>query len=173
MNITTKYETGDIVYAVHPCKVIYGGQIILNTGLPGMENNGMGQNQPYTDDIYIVSPHEVKNIMVSCKSASKAEMKYELLNGVIRSEKEIFASFEDAAEYAVGLYGEPAGKYNRLGEDDRAWEHGNEESRTEKLKEIICKKLQQSMKALLSYEQLERFQEEFIKATQGLVIREA
>ena len=104
MNITTKYETGDIVYAVHPCKVIYGGQIILNTGLPGMENNGMGQNQPYTDDIYIVSPHEVKNIMVSCKSASKAEMKYELSNGVIRSEKEIFASFEDAAEYAVGLY---------------------------------------------------------------------
>jgi len=155
MNITTKYETGDIVYAVHPCKVIYVGQIILNTGLPGMENNGMGQNQPYTDDIYIVSPHEVKNIMVSCKSASKAEMKYELSNGVIRSEKEIFASFEDAAEYAVGLYGEPAG------------------SRTEKLKEIICKKLQQSMKALLSYEQLERFQEEFIKATQGLVIREA
>ncbi len=173
MNITTKYETGDIVYAVHPCKVIYGGQIILNTGLPGMENNGMGQNQPYTDDIYIVSPHEVKNIMVSCKSASKAEMKYELSNGVIRSEKEIFASFEDAAEYAVGLYGEPAGKYNRLGEDDRVWEHGKEESRTEKLKEIICKKLQQSMKALLSYEQLERFQEEFIKATQGLVIREA
>jgi hypothetical protein len=138
-----------------------------------MENNGMGQNQPYTDDIYIVSPHEVKNIMVSCKSASKAEMQYELSNGVIRSEKEIFASFEDAAEYAVGLYGEPAGKYNRLGEDDRAWAHGNEESRTEKLKEIICKKLQQSMKALLSYEQLERFQEEFIKATQGLVIREA
>ena len=133
----------------------------------------MGQNQPYTDDIYIVSPHEVKNIMVSCKSASKAEMKYELSNGVIRSEKEIFASFEDAAEYAVGLYGEPAGKYNRLGEDDRVWEHGKEESRTEKLKEIICKKLQQSMKALLSYEQLERFQEEFIKATQGLVIREA
>ena len=173
MNITTKYETGDIVYAVHPCKVIYGGQIILNTGLPGMENNGMGQNQPYTDAIYIVSPHEVKNIMVSCKSASKAEMKYELSNGVIRSEKEIFASFEDAAEYAVGLYGEPAGKYNRLGEDDRVWEHGKEESRTEKLKEIICKKLQQSMKALLSYEQLERFQEEFIKATQGLVIREA
>ncbi len=173
MNITTKYETGDIVYAVHPCKVIYGGQIILNTGLPGMENNGMGQNQPYTDDIYIVSPHEVKNIMVSCKSASKAEMKYELSNGVICSEKEIFASFEDAAEYAVGLYGEPAGKYNRLGEDDRVWEHGKEESRTEKLKEIICKKLQQSMKALLSYEQLERFQEEFIKATQGLVIREA
>ena len=173
MNITTKYETGDIVYAVHPCKVIYGGQIILNTGLPGMENNGMGQNQPYTDDIYIVSPHEVKNIMVSCKSASKAEMKYELSNGVIRSEKEIFASFEDAAEYAVGLYGEPAGKYNRLGEDDRVWEHGKEESRTEKLKEIICKKLQQTMKALLSYEQLERFQEEFIKATQGLVIREA
>ena len=173
MNITTKYETGDIVYAVHPCKVIYGGQIILNTGLPGMENNGMGQNQPYTDDIYIVSTHEVKNIMVSCKSASKAEMKYELSNGVIRSEKEIFASFEDAAEYAVGLYGEPAGKYNRLGEDDRVWEHGKEESRTEKLKEIICKKLQQSMKALLSYEQLERFQEEFIKATQGLVIREA
>ena len=145
----------------------------MNTGLPGMENNGMGQNQPYTDDIYIVSPHEVKNIMVSCKSASKAEMKYELSNGVIRSEKEIFASFEDAAEYAVGLYGEPAGKYNRLGEDDRVWEHGKEESRTEKLKEIICKKLQQSMKALLSYEQLERFQEEFIKATQGLVIREA
>ena len=71
------------------------------------------------------------------------------------------------------LYGEPAGKYNRLGEDDRVWEHGKEESRTEKLKEIICKKLQQSMKALLSYEQLERFQEEFIKATQGLVIREA
>ena len=173
MNITTKYETGDIVYAVHPCKVIYGGQIILNTGLPGMENNGMGQNQPYTDDIYIVSPHEVKNIMVSCKSASKAEIQYELSNGVIRSEKDVFISFEDASEYAVGLYGEPAGKYNRLGEDDRAWGHGKEESRTEKLKEIICKKLQQSMKAVLSYEQLERFQEEFIKATQGLVIREA
>lgn len=169
MNVTTKYQTGDIIYAVHPCKVIYGGQIILNTGLPRMENNGMGQNQPYTDDIYIVSPHEVKNIMVSYKSASKAEIQYELSNGVIRNEKDVFISFEDAAEYAVGLYGKSARKYDGSGMDDNAWENG----RTEKLKEIICKKLQQSMKAVLSYEQLERFQEEFIKATQGLVIREA
>lgn len=44
MNVTTKYEIGDIVYAVHPCKVIYGGQIILNTVLPGMENNGMASH---------------------------------------------------------------------------------------------------------------------------------
>ena len=30
MNITTKFETGSVVYAVHPCKLVCGGQIQLN-----------------------------------------------------------------------------------------------------------------------------------------------
>lgn len=160
MNIATKYEIGDIVYAVHPCKVIYGGQIVLNEDIFGKESAGTNQQYPKMDDVYIVSPHQVMNITASCKQGFSTEILYELSNGVMRTEKDIFASFEDAAEYAVMMYGESSGKSREYG-------------RTGSLKENICKKLQQVLKAVLSYDQLERFEEEFVKATQGLVFKEA
>lgn len=160
MNITTKYEIGDIVYAVHPCKVIYGGQIVLNEDIFGKESAGTNQQYPKMDDVYIVSPHQVMNITASCKQGFSTEILYELSNGVMRTEKDIFASFEDAAEYAVMMYGESSGKSREYG-------------RTGSLKENICKKLQQVLKAVLSYDQLEHFEEEFVKATQGLVFKEA
>ena len=160
MNITTKYEIGDIVYAVHPCKVIYGGQIVLNEDIFGKESAGTNQQYPKMDDVYIVSPHQVMNITASCKQGFSTEILYELSNGVMRTEKDIFASFEDAAEYAVMMYGESSGKSREYG-------------RTGSLKENVCKKLQQVLKAVLSYDQLERFEEEFVKATQGLVFKEA
>jgi len=163
MNITTKYEIGDIVYAVHPCKVIYGGQIVLNEDISGMESSGINQQYPQADDIYIISPHKVMNITASCKKGFSTEILYELSNGVIRTEKDIFASFEDATEYAVMMYGESSGK------SDRSGEYG----RTGSLKENVCKKLQQALKSVLSCDQLERFEEEYVKATQGIVFKEA
>lgn len=163
MNITTKYEIGDIVYAVYPCKVIYGGQIVFNEDISGMESEGTNQQHPKMDDVYVVSPHQVINITASCKKGFSTEILYELSNGVMRTEKDIYASFEDAAEYAVMMYGEFSGK------SDRSGEYG----RTGSLKENVCKKLQQALKSVLSCDQLERFEEEYVKATQGIVFKEA
>ena len=112
MNITTKYETGDVVYAVHPCQVINNGQVILNEGTLRMEPDEAGQDF-HADDIYIVSPHEVRNITVFCSKGSKTEIIYELSNGTKRTEQELFASFESAAEYAVTLYEKASGKYGK------------------------------------------------------------
>ena len=47
MNITTKFAIGSIVYAVHSCK------LVCNT------------SQANTDNVYIVSPHEVKAVTAS------------------------------------------------------------------------------------------------------------
>lgn len=163
MNITTKYEIGSMVYVVHPCKMIYGGQIILNEDMSSMESAGTNQQYPQADDVYIVSPHQVVNVTASCKKGFSTEIMYELSNGVMRTEKDIFASFEDAAEYAVMMYGEFFGK------SDGSGEHG----RTGILKENVCRKLQHVLKTVLSCDQMERFEEEFVKATQGLVFKEA
>lgn len=160
MNITTKYETGDIVYAVHPCRLI-GGKVIIN-GRESDRNYSPDHWQTYGDDIYIVSPHEVRNVTVFCNGKSAADIRYELSGGTVRREKDVSASFDDAAGYAVRLYEQSAGKSDRPGESGR----------TEILKENVCGKLQQALKAVLSSDQLERFQEEFMKATQGLVFRE-
>ena len=151
MNITTKYETGDVVYAVHPCQVINNGQVILNEGTLRMEPDEAGQDF-HADDIYIVSPHEVRNITVFCSKGSKTEIIYELSNGTKRTEQELFASFESAAEYAVTLYEKASGKYGKVAVD-----HGN----VGILKESVCRRLQHALKAVLTYEQLERFEEEF------------
>jgi hypothetical protein len=69
MNITTKYETGDIVYAVHPCKVIYGGQIILNH--IRVHSPPLGA--------YKLIPNEVRlgRIPRSCKAGGKCQMAFE------------------------------------------------------------------------------------------------
>jgi len=163
MNITTKYEIGNIVYAVHPCQIVCNGQTMLNDGMLCMEPGGADQKQAHAEDIYIVCPHEIKNIMVTCQKDLKTEIQYELSNGIIRTENNIFASFEQAAEHAVILYGESAGQYDVPGKDVKGGI----------LKEIVCKKLQRALKAVLSFEQLERFEEEFIIATQGLVFKEA
>ncbi len=158
MNITTKFETGSIVYAVHPCRLICGGQILLNAGT--------GQKHIHGEDIYIVSPHEVRGITASCRKNSETEILYELSDGATRTEQELSASFEDAADHAVRLYEKTCsgidGKYGSMGS-----------TRNEIMKEAVCRKLQQALKAVLSCEQLERFEEEFLKATQGLVFREA
>lgn len=100
MNITTRYGTGDVVYAIHPCQVINNGQIILNEGTLRMEANGADQGHFNAENIYIVSPYEVKSITVFCNKGSKTEIIYELSNGTKRTEQEIFAAFESAAEYA-------------------------------------------------------------------------
>lgn len=164
MNITTRYGTGDVVYAIHPCQVINNGQVILNEGTLRMELNEASQGHFNVDDIYIVSPHEVRNITAFCNKGSKTEIIYELSNGTKRTEQELFASFESAAEYAVTLYEKASGKYGKVAVD-----HGS----TGILKESVCRRLQHALKAVLSYEQLERFEEEFLIAMQGLVFREA
>lgn len=163
MNITTTYGTGDVVYAIHPCQVINSGQVILNEGTLRMEPDEAGQDF-HADDIYIVSPHEVRNITVFCNKGSKTEIIYELSNGTKRTEQELFASFKSAAEYAVTLYEKASGKYGKVAVD-----HGSAGI----LKESVCRRIQHALKAVLSYEQLERFEEEFLIATQGLVFREA
>ena len=163
MDIRTKYEIGSIVYAVHPCKLVCGCQVVLNGEAIGMKLGGDNQGQVYAEDIYIVSPHEVRNITVSCNKSQETDIQYELSNGVTREEGDLFASFEEAAGYAVSLYGESSGGYGVQEENGRNC----------RLKEIVCQKLQQALKAVLSYEQLERFGEEFEKATQGMVFKEA
>lgn len=164
MNITTKYVTGDVVYTIHPCQVINNGQVILNEGTLRMEPNEADQEYFHADGIYIVSPYEVKSITVFCNKGSKTEIIYELSNGTKRTEQELFASFESAAEYAVTLYEQASGKYGKVAVD-----HGS----TGVLKESVCRRLQHALKAVLTYEQLERFEEDFLIATQGLVFREA
>lgn len=158
MNITTKFETGSVVYAVHPCRLICGGQILLNAET--------GQNQAHADDIYIVSPHEVRGITASCRKNSGTEILYELSDGAVRTEQELSASFGEAADRAVRMY-EKAGS----GIDGKYGSTGC--TRNEILKGAVCRKLQQALKAVLSCDQLDRFEEEFLKATQGLVFREA
>lgn len=145
MNITTKFAIGSIVYAVHSCK------LVCNT------------SQANTDNVYIVSPHEVKAVTASSGKGLETEILYELTGGIICKEKEVFSSFNEASEYAAGLY-EKSGKSYGASEDC---------DKTCILKEMICRKLQQPLKAVLSCEQLERFEEEFMKATQGFVFREA
>lgn len=168
MDITTKYEIGSIVYAIHPCKLVYGGQVILNGDMPGMESAGTNQ-YPHMDDVYIVSPHRVIGITASCSGKFKIEAEYKLSGGITRSEMDVFASFEEAAGHAVVLYGKPAGKYVEAGKHDGLGNFGGNDM----LKKMTCKKLQLALKTVLSCDQLERFEEEFLKATQGLIIMEA
>ena len=162
MNITTKYGIGNIVYAVHPCRIICNGKVIMSECAFDVDKSS-SHIQPHGDDIYIVSPHEVKNVTVSCNGESETDIQYELSNGIIRREKDLFASFDDAARYAVMLYGQSAGECGGIGDTGRKGV----------LKEDVCRKLQQAMKTVLSFDQLERFEEEFLKATQGLVFKEA
>ena len=151
MNISTKYGIGNIVYAVHPCRVICGGKVIINE--QGFDINSLpDQQQPRGDDIYIVSPHEIRNVTVSCNGKSETEIRYELSGGVMRWEKDVFASFDDAAGYAVMLCEQFACECGGIGECGRKGI----------LKEDMCRKLQQAMKTVLSCEQLERFVEEFL-----------
>lgn len=163
MNITTKFGAGDIVYAVHMCKAVPGGKIILNEEPPVTGYNGANQNQGHAEDIFIVSPYEIRNITVSLKKGYGTDIRYELSNGCIRYEKDIFASFDDATKYAMGLYEKSSKNYCESEGCGSA----------DVLKDAICKRLQQSLKTVLSYDQLERFAEEFANATQGFVIREA
>lgn len=146
MNIATKYNSGDIVYAVHPCRTVCGGE---------------GGRQACADDIYIISPHRTGNITVLCSRDHTAEIWYELSGGIIRPEKDLFESFEDAAGYAAGLYGKTHGK------NDRTAKHG------EILKETVMGRIKHELELILTSAQMESLEEEFIRATQGLVFSEA
>lgn len=71
----------------------------------------------------------------------------------------MFSSFNEASEYVAGLYEKSVKRYGASEDCDTNCI----------LKEMICRKLQQPLKAVPSCEQLERFEEEFMKATQGFV----
>lgn len=136
---------------------------MLNEDMMHKNDAGMYRSQANADDVYIVSPHEVKAVTASDSKGLETEILYELTGGIICKEKEVFSSFNEASEYAAELY-EKSGKRYGASEDC---------DKTCILKEMICRKLQQLLKAVLSCEQLERFEEEFMKATQGFVFREA
>lgn len=163
MNITTKFAIGSIVYAVHSCKLVCNSQIMLNEDMMYKNDAEMYMSQANANDVYIVSPHEVRVVTVSSSKGLGTEILYELTGGIICKEKEVFSSFNEASEYAAGLYEKSVKRYGASEDCDK----------TCILKELICSKLQHSLKAVLSCEQLERFEEEFMKATQGFVFREA
>ena len=163
MNIKTKYGVGDVVYTIHSYKTMFNGQVILDekayNGFQGIETEN---EQELIDTIYVVNACIVQKVILSSNEDNGIVINYQLSDGTICHEENVFATFESAMVYANILYSK-----------------NSEKADTHKfnmqmcsLKDIVCMKLQESLKAVLSTEQLERFTEEFLKATDGVEFRE-
>lgn len=162
MNIATKYEIGDIVYAIHSCWFISNGQLLSAGRMSGTGLYRADPDHPCTEMIYFVSPHVVKNIIVTCREENTAVTQYRLSDGIMSEERDLFGFFEEAAECAVTLYEKQARKIVQNNDSPGRYKDAA-------LKEVVCGRLQHVLKAVLTCEQLERFKEEFLKATQVLV----